>query len=228
MSSKVVKTYHIIRAALFGAALLFWNCEETDTKALGELNRDFADRTIVDAFLTYKDSGMVRMELKSPLIEEFTLIDSPYTMMRKGVNVKFWNSHNPNPNFLKADWAKVIDKKKFYEGKGNVEMINNDGDTLRTQHIFWDNKNRRIFTQDTVIIKRMDGTINISNKGLEASEDFKEFTFYKNHGVIVMNENGKKKPKTIPKPIKKPKPDKNPKAPKGMIELKPTFDESKQ
>ena len=176
MKPIVSKTYQIIRAALFGAALLFVSCDDSNSTPLGELNRNVADRTIVEAFLVYKDSGRVTMELKSPLIEEFTLIDSPYTIMRKGVNIKFWNSNNPEANFLKADWAKIIDRKKFYEGKGNVEMINNDGDTLRTEHIYWDNLNRRIFTQDTVTIKRIDGTINISNHGLTATEDFKEFT----------------------------------------------------
>lgn len=222
MNFKVLKTYHIFKAVLLGTALLFWNCEDTNTKALGELNKDFADRTIVDAFLTYKDSGMVRMELKSPLIEEFTLIDSPYTIMRKGVNVKFWN-RSPNPNYLKADWAKVVDKKKFYEGKGNVEMINNDGDTLRTNHIFWDNKNRRIFTQDTVTIKRIDGTVNISYNGLEAAEDFKEFTFYSNHGIIMFDESDANQ--TTPKSNTQPQ---NEEMPKDMIELKPEFDQNKQ
>lgn len=219
MRNHVVKTYHIIRAALFGAALLFVSCEERDTKPLGELNRNFADRTIVNAFLTYKDSGIVTMELKSPLIEEFTLIDSPYTLMRKGVNIKFWNTDKPDPNYLSANWAKIIDRKKFYEGKGDVEMINNDGDTLRTEHIFWDNLNRRIFTKDTVTIKRKDGTINIANHGLTASEDFKEFTLLDNSGVIMFDESGNKKPT---QPSAADKTEKEPE--RGMLELNPLID----
>lgn len=199
MTQNVVKTYHIFRAALFGAALLFYSCEINETQELGELNKNFADRTIVDAFLTYKDSGVVKMELKAPLVEEFTLIDSPYTIMRNGVHIKFWNN-DPNPNYLRADWAKILDRKKFYEGKGNVEMINSDGDTLRTQHIFWDNKNRRIFTTDTVTIKRKNGTTNIANHGMTAMEDFKEFTFLDNSGVIVFDENSQKKPNPQPQP----------------------------
>ena len=191
MTQNVLKIYHILRAALLGAAFLFTACELQESEPLGELNRNFADRTIVDAFLTYKDSGIVTMELKAPLVEEFTLIDSPYTVMRKGVNIKFWNN-DPNPNFLRADWAKVEDRRKFYEGKGNVEMINSDGDTLRTQHIYWDNKNRKIYTRDTVTIKRKDGTINIANHGMTAVEDFKEFTFLDNHGLIVFDEKSKK------------------------------------
>lgn len=223
MKRNVFKTYNIIRAALFGAALLFVSCEEKDSKPLGQLNKNFADRTIVDAFLTYKDSGVITMELKSPLIEEFTLIDSPYTIMRKGVNIKFWNSGKPNPNYLKADWAKIIDRKKFYEGKGNVEMINNDGDTLRTQHIFWDNLNRRIFTQDTVTIKRKDGTTNIANHGLTASEDFKEFTLFDNHGVIFFDEAGENK--TMPRTqTQLPKQE----IPEDMVELDPLMESQEQ
>lgn len=219
MKNNVLATYEIFRAVLLGTALLFVSCDETSSIPLGVLNKNFADRTIVDAFLIYKDSGMITMELKSPLIEEFTLIDSPYTIMRKGVNIKFWNSGNPQANFLRADWAKIIDRKKFYEGKGNVEMINNDGDTLRTQHIFWDNLNRRIFTEDTVTIKRKDGTINISNHGLTAAEDFKEFTLLDNRGVIVFDESGKKD--SSPKPSQE-KP--TPEIPEDMVELNPLIE----
>lgn len=209
MKTHVRVTYNIMRAALLGAALLFMSCEERSSTPLGELNKNFADRTIVDAFLVYKDSGVVTMQLQSPLIEEFTLIDSPYTIMRKGVNIKFWNTDKPDPNYLTADWAKLMDRRKIYEGKGNVEMINNDGDTLRTQHIFWDNLNRKIYTQDTVIIKRMDGTINISNHGLMATEDFKKFSLYDNSGIIVFDEDGSGSlpPRTTEQPRLQPIPE---------------------
>ena len=218
MKYSLKKTYQYIRAALLGAALLFfWNCQENETGALGEMNRNFADRTIYNAFLTYKDSGVIRMELKSPLIEEFTLIDSPYTIMRKGVDIEFWNTSSPNPNFLTADWAKIEDRIKFYEGKGNVEMINSDGDTLRTQHIFWDNKNRRIFTDDTVTIKRIDGTVNISYNGMTAAEDFKEFTFLNNTGILVFDEKGKQAT-TVSAPAQN-----DTIVPQGMKELPPTM-----
>lgn len=220
MRQNVFITYYSLRAVLLGTAFLFVSCDDLDTKSLGEINRNFADRTIQNAFVIRKDSGEIRMELRSPLIEEFTMIDSPYTVMRKGLNVKFWNSSSPKPNFLKADWAKIKSKINFYEGKGNVEMINNDGDTLRTEHIFWDNKNRRIFTKDTVIIKRLDGTVNVSNNGLEATEDFKEFTFYANHGVIVFDQNKAKESKTNAKPDSLNS-KKKLVAPKGMKELNP-------
>ncbi|MGI9527615.1 MAG: LPS export ABC transporter periplasmic protein LptC [Weeksellaceae bacterium] len=188
MKDKSFQTYHLIKAAFFGAALFISSCSESSTEPLGELNRNFADRTTLNALVKYKDSGRVTFELRSPLIEEFTLIDSPYTIMRKGLNIKFWDEKSPKPNYLRADWGKMEAKKKLYEGKGNVRMINYDGDTLLTEHIFWDNYNRRIYTQDTVIIKRIDGTINISNRGMDATEDFKKFTFFDNHGIYIFDE----------------------------------------
>lgn len=202
---------HIKKAALLvGAAFLFWSCEEKVVEDFGELNRNFSDRTTINAHVIRKDSGYIRLDLKSPLIQEFTLIDSPYTLMPKGLKLKFWNSHSEKPNFLRADWAKINDKNKFYEGKGHVLMINNDGDTLKTNHIFWDNLNRKIYTKDTVTIVRKDSTTNISDHGLEASEDFKEFTLYKNHGVINPKSNSPKKKKgektILPKENKKPLP----------------------
>ncbi|AFL97326.1 LPS export ABC transporter periplasmic protein LptC [Ornithobacterium rhinotracheale] len=181
------------KAALcIGAALLFFSCEESKTDDLGKINRNFADRTTINAHVIHKDSGVVRLDLKTPLIEEYTLIDSPYTLMRKGLDLTFYNQ-KLEPNFLRADWAKIQQKTKFYEGKGNVVMINNEGDTLKTQKIFWDSQNRKIYTHDTVTIARADGTRIISENGLEGSEDFKQFTFFKNHGVINAEQKNQKK-----------------------------------
>ncbi|SZD71795.1 Uncharacterized protein conserved in bacteria [Candidatus Ornithobacterium hominis] len=174
------------KAALFIlAALILYSCEIKKTEEKGPLNKNFSDQTIFNAEVIYKDSGLIRMKLNAPLIENFTLIDSPYTLMRRGVEVSFWNRDENEPNFLRANWAKLQDKKKMYEGRGNVVMINNDGDTLKTEQIYWDNKNRRIFTDKSVTIKRMDGTVNVSQNGIEASEDFKEFTLKNNSGVIA-------------------------------------------
>ncbi len=178
----------ILKAVLFGAALFFFGCMEEQTEKLGELKTDFSSRTIVDAFLQQQDSGKVIMELKAPLIEEYEFVDSPYTLMRKGLFVKFWNSNSPKENTLRADWAMIKDKQKFYEGRGNVVMVNNDGDTLKTNHIFWNSNNKRIWTKDTVVIHRKDGTYNRALHGLEASQDFKEFTFFKNSGVLFVEE----------------------------------------
>lgn len=181
-----------IKAVLFGAALLFSACEENVMDSFGEINRNFADRVTQNAHVIQKDSGKLKMELKAPLIEEFTLIDSTFTVMKKGVDIKFWNANKDKPNLIRADWAKIIDKKKLYEAKENVVIINNDGDTLLTNHIFWDNLNKRIFTKDTVTIIRIDGTKNIAKNGLEASEDLKEITLYNNHGVIMYQEDSVK------------------------------------
>lgn len=181
-------------ALLILAAFIFFSCDIKKSEKKGPLNRNFSDQTIFNAEVIYKDSGIIRMKLNTPLIENFTLIDSPYTLMRKGLEVLFWNHNQEKPNFLKADWAKLQDKNKMYEGRGNVIMINNEGDTLKTEQIYWDNKNRRIFTDKSVSITRLDGTINFSQNGIEASEDFKEFTLKNNSGVIAFE---KQKPTKI-------------------------------
>ena len=185
---------YLIKAALFlGAALIFTACEESKTEGLGKINRNFADRTTINAHVIYKDSGIIKLDLKSPIIEEYTLIDSPYTVMRKGLDLEFWGADSKKPNYLRADWARIQDLRNLYEGRGNVVMINNDGDTLKTQEIFWDKQNRKIYTRDTVIIARLDGTRITSDYGMEGTEDFKEFTFFQNHGVINAEQQKKKK-----------------------------------
>jgi hypothetical protein len=50
---------------------------------------------------------------------------------------------NKSPGKLWAKYAKMIDKKQFYEARGNVKVINNEGQTFVMQSIYWDKANKK-------------------------------------------------------------------------------------
>ena len=162
--------------------LFFFSCE--DKKSLVSTDEVFfPDRITKNAELTQKDSGQVKFKLISPLIEEYTLIDTPYVIFRKGLKIRF-HTKEEKPSSLKADWAKVIELKGLYHVVGNVLVVNSDNDTLKTDTLFWNKNKKRIFTTDTVRINRADGSFLIANDGLNASEDLKEYILLKNKGEI--------------------------------------------
>ena len=66
--------------------------------------------------------------------------------------MEFYDSKNQKtPGKLWAKYAKMIDKNNSYEARGNVKVINNEGQTFAMQSIYWDkNKTKectlKIFT----------------------------------------------------------------------------------
>ena len=171
--------------ALSGLAIFFvlTSCEEDLAEANKNANKNFPSRVIYNADITRRDSGKVKVRFKAPLLEEYEFIDTPYAEVRKGLYLEFYDSKKPNvPGKLWAKYAKIIEKKQFYEAKGNVKVINNEGQTFVMESIYWDKKNQKMYTKDTVFISDKNGNIFVAAHGMNAKDDFSEYTFYNNSG----------------------------------------------
>lgn len=168
------------------------SCSDDSTENLGKKNKNFVSRKIFNAHVVITDSIYKVINLRSPLIEEYEFAQTPYTEFPKGIDMDFYEK-GKKPGHLKADYAKIIELTGWYEARNNVVLINSSNDTLKTNRIFWDKKNRRIFSNDTVKIYRADGiTTNISEQGIESTEDFKNYKLKKNKGTLPYNNELKK------------------------------------
>lgn len=171
--------------AFLGLAIFFslTSCEEDLTKVNQNKNKNFPSRITYNANITRMDSGMVKVRFKAPLLEEYEFIDTPYAEARKGLYLEFYDSKKPKvPGRLWSKYAKIIEKKQFYEARGNVKVINNEGQTFVMQSIFWDKANQKMYTRDTVFITDKDGSTSVSAGGMKAKDDFSEYVFYNNSG----------------------------------------------
>ena len=181
------KTYFKNIVAVYGAIFfIFTSCEEDLASTNKSKNKNFPSRIIHNAHILQKDSGFVKIRFKAPLLEEYEFIDTPYVEVRKGLYVEFFDKKKPKvPGKLTAKYAKFIEKKDFYEAKGDVKVINNEGLTFVMQSIYWDKKNKRMYTKDTVFISDKEGNIFVAANGMNAKDDFSEYTFFNNSGDIV-------------------------------------------
>ncbi len=191
-----MKTTQFSISVLLSFTLILLNivsCSDDATENLGAKNTNFVSRKIFNAHLVMTDSVYTVINLRAPVIEEYEYAKTPYTVFPKGVDMDFYEKGKTVPGHLKADYAKVIEKTGWYEARKNVVIINSEKDTLKTNQIFWDKKSRKIFTHDTVKIYRADGvTTNISFKGIEATEDFKNFKLRQNTGTLPYKDELKK------------------------------------
>lgn len=188
-SNTMIKTIkHKYIVAVFSVAIFFilQSCEEDIIATNNQnKNKNFPSRVIYNANIIQKDSGFVKIKFKAPILEEYEFIDTPYIEVKKGLYLEFFDKKKPNtPGTLKANYAKFIEKKDFYEAKGNVKVVNNEGQTFVMNSIYWDRKNRKMYTQDTVFISDKEGNIFVSANGMIAKDDFTEYTFYNNSGEI--------------------------------------------
>ncbi|MGC4128284.1 MAG: LPS export ABC transporter periplasmic protein LptC [Bergeyella sp.] len=174
-------------AVLSGCAVFFalTSCEEDITKVNKDKNMNFPSQIINNASIVQRDSGFVKLRAKAPLIEKYEYVDSPYVVAKRGIDIQFFDKKKPEtPGTIKAKYARINEKKKFYEAKGNVVIRTNEGQIFAMQTVFWDQIKRKIYTTDTVFVTDKDGSTLIGANGMDAKDDFSEYTFYNNSGDI--------------------------------------------
>nr|WP_312823423.1 LPS export ABC transporter periplasmic protein LptC [Epilithonimonas sp.] len=162
---------------------LIQSCEEDLTKINQNKKTNFASTVIHDGTIIQRDSGIVKVRFKAPLIEQYELIDSPYIEAKKGIYLEFFDKKNPKvPGKIWAKYAKNNLKKDFYFAKGRVKIVTTEGQTFVTETINWDKKKQKMYTKDTVFVSDKDGNILVGAHGMVAKDDFSEYTFFNNSG----------------------------------------------
>lgn len=172
-------------AAFLGCAIFFafTSCEDDLAEVNAKKNTNFASQVIYKADIVRRDSGFVNLRFKAPIIEKYELIDSPYVEAKKGIYLEYYEKKNPKiPGKIWANYAKLNELRDFYTAKGNVKILTNEGQTFATQTIYWDKRNRKMYTKDTVYVTDKDGSVLVGANGMVAKDDFSEYMFYNNSG----------------------------------------------
>jgi len=187
MNSHLKKYLKKYIAVFSGCAIFFSviSCEEDLTQINKNKNTNFPSQIINNANIIQRDSGFVKLRASAPLIEKYEFIDSPYVVARRGIDIKFFDKKKPDvPGTIKAKYAKINEQKKFYEARGNVRIVTNEGQMFAMQSVFWDQRKKEIYTKDTVYVTDKDGSTLVGANGMTAKDDFSEYTFFNNSGDI--------------------------------------------
>ena len=128
--------------------------ENTDIRTLPSMT--------VKGFTTqYLDSGMLDMEMSAPIMESYNEADPTYTEFREGIKVVFYDGKSEPSATVNARYAKFIDSKNLWELRDSVVIYSDNGSTLETEQLFWEQSENidRIYTDRFVKITSEDQTI---------------------------------------------------------------------
>lgn len=148
-------------AALFsGAALLFYGCDNN----IEEIKAFYSAENlpIIEArnFETlFTDSGQIRFSLKAPKLLRFEDEGRNYIEFPEGMELVKFDANRNIISSITADYAKQFVAEDKWEAKNNVVATNAQGDTLKTEHLIWEEKKEIIYTEEFVKIIRTDQII---------------------------------------------------------------------
>jgi LPS export ABC transporter protein LptC len=151
---------------LFLTALTLTSCEKKNTTIRKLDVLTLPSVTGKDLTTVYTDSGKIQMELVARLMESYTRTDAPYTEFKDGIKVYFYQGHDKPVASVAAHYAKYTDSNALWELQDSVVAINEEGEKLETDLLYWDQKKNFIYTDRFVKITTADQII--QGYGLES------------------------------------------------------------
>ncbi len=135
-----------------------------------------------DVTIYYSNDGNVKMRL---FAKEFVKNDAakpPYTDMRKGLRVEFYDDSARVESTLTARYA------RYYEQQGNIlirdsiVVVNKKGEQLNTEELVWNQSAKKLYTEK--FVKITTPTQVMYGDGLEANEDFTWYKILNPKGIV--------------------------------------------
>jgi LPS export ABC transporter protein LptC len=135
----------------------------------------------------YTDSGVVRYFLGTPKLLIFNQEKAPYKEFPEGFHLQRFDENKKIISELSANYGKNFEREQKWLATGNVVMVNNKGDTLRTEELIYMINDDRIYSEKFVHIKRGDQDIT-GTGGFESDSQMTKWTFKKTKGHIFVEE----------------------------------------
>lgn len=178
----------IIAALATGAAILFPGCVNDIEKIKAFNPTEILPVVHAENFeTTMTDSGIVRFYLKTPELNRYESDGEPFAEFPKGILLIKYGPHMEVVSSISARYAKQYVREKRWEAKNDVVAINSQGDTLKTEHLIWDELAKRIYNNEFVQIIRTDQII--TGIGFESDASLENWRIKNPKGTIYIQLN---------------------------------------
>jgi LPS export ABC transporter protein LptC len=140
----------------------------------------------IESYLS--QDGLLKARLRSPYMLRY-LVDTPYLEFPRKLHVDFYNDSTKIESTLDAMYARYRENQRIVYLKDSIVVINIlQGDTLKTDELWWDQNKQQFYTERDVEIRKPTQTI--FGKGLTAKQNFSEYTIFKINGIVQTGPNG--------------------------------------
>jgi LPS export ABC transporter protein LptC len=169
----------------------FVSCENDQEMVNNLFKKKIAIEEAKNVESYFSQSGTVKAKLTSPYMLRYTgQVDSPYMEFPRTLHVDFYDDSTVIESTLDARYAKYVeyDHKVLLRDSVLVQNLKN-GDTLRTQELWWDQDKQQFYTDKPAHIYQRDKIIFAEN-GLQAAQNFSSYTLFNSSGPVAVPNNG--------------------------------------
>lgn len=171
--------------------VFFWSCEN-DLKKVQQISSREVNKpveTTIGVDVIYSDSAKVKARMTAPLMLNYTETKKvkPYYEMPKGVKIDFYDSKQKLISTVTAEYAITKNLNKIIELHRNVVVVNDKGDTFKSEELIWDQTGKRFYSNQFSTLTRTDGNT-ISGSTFRCNEDLSSPEFGQAIGIVNVNQ----------------------------------------
>ena len=164
--------------------LLINGCsQETPIEELSK-GVDFPDQESWGVTIILTDSSIERARVKSGHLEKYN--QKQHILLDENVEVNFFDEKQKHVAVLNSSKAEVDQKTNNMKAIGNVIAISDSGITLHTDTLYWDAKNEKMRTEDSVMITTLEKDT-LYGVGFESDSDLANWKIQNPSGVTERN-----------------------------------------
>jgi LPS export ABC transporter protein LptC len=177
-------------ALITGVVLLFISCQ---SKVATDIPPDLLENKAIPSMdavkfeTTFIDSSVIKYHLKTPRLLVFSEEKIPYREFPEGFLLQEYDRNMNIKSELSANYGKEFIKEGKWLATGNVVMVNNKGDTLRTEELNYIVKDDLIYTDKFVSIKKGDQFITGSG-GFKSDAQMTKWDVISTKGHVYMED----------------------------------------
>ncbi len=151
-----------------------------------EDKEDKATITAKNSEILYTENGRLKLKVLAPVIKYFQNTKEPYNEFPEGITVYTFSDSMEIESELTSKYANYYDSKGLWSASNNVVAKNSKGEILNTEHLFWNQKKKIIYTDDNVKITTADGVQ--YGQGFSSDETFSNWEIKKPTSIYYLNE----------------------------------------
>lgn len=185
----LIRRYNLSLAAFVISCLFVCSCENdmSEVDALMKRQTGVEEAIQVTSFLSQE--GVMKAKLKSPYMLRHQAGDSAFVEFPRKLHVDFYNDSLEIESILDAKYARYREYESKVYLRDSVVVINlKQGDTLKTDELWWDQNTQEFYTDQPVEIRQRDKTV--YGKGLKAAQDFSWYNIFNITGTVLTSEQG--------------------------------------
>lgn len=138
-----------------------------------------------NVYTLISDSGITQYRIKSPIWYVYDEIDTPIWRFPKGLFLEKFDKNFKVISSVACDSATYFKRSQLWRLDGNVEMHNDQKDLFLTQQLFWDQRERKVFSDSFIHIERADRII--EGLGFTSNDKLTIYNIHRPTGIFPVD-----------------------------------------